>query len=209
MDAGLAGLLGGVIGAAVGAIGAVGSAVVTGRKTEMQVRIQVEAQLRQARMQIKAEDARQQLEPRRVAYTEFLTQARRISESKVEILLSLHLAYTERHSRTEEETMQSINGTLAELTEKLNLLTHLWSKVSIIGPASTSIPASALYRASTSTVSEILTYGSTVADAITNDTSFPDPENPFQRIGIAEQELFEAAQHFTTSVRPILDIDIR
>ncbi|WP_159403855.1 hypothetical protein [Streptomyces sp. NRRL S-646] len=71
MDAGLAGLLGGVIGAAVGAVGATASAWITGRKAEQQAKIQSEAQLGQARLQIDAERTRALRESRKSAYLAF------------------------------------------------------------------------------------------------------------------------------------------
>ncbi len=48
MDAGLVGLVGGLGGAALGALGATASAWITGRKTEVQARIQADAQLQKA-----------------------------------------------------------------------------------------------------------------------------------------------------------------
>ncbi|WP_354392699.1 hypothetical protein OH781_05795 [Streptomyces sp. NBC_01550] len=71
MDAGLAGLLGGIIGAAVGALGATASAWITGRKAEQQAKIQSEAQLGQARLQIDAERTRALRESRKSAYLAF------------------------------------------------------------------------------------------------------------------------------------------
>jgi hypothetical protein len=71
MDAGLAGLLGGVFGAAVGAVGATASAWITGRKAEQQAKIQSEAQLGQARLQIDAERTRALRESRKIAHLAF------------------------------------------------------------------------------------------------------------------------------------------
>ncbi|MFC9749944.1 hypothetical protein [Streptomyces niveus] len=71
MDAGLVGLLGGVIGAAVGALGATASAWITGGKAEQQAKIQSEAQMGQARLQIEAERSRALRESRKSAYVAF------------------------------------------------------------------------------------------------------------------------------------------
>ncbi|MFE4961638.1 hypothetical protein [Streptomyces sp. NPDC056660] len=74
MDAGLAGLLGGVIGAAVGAVGAIASAVITGNKSERLARLQVEAQIAQAELQVRAGYAQQQVGTRIEAHSKLLDQ---------------------------------------------------------------------------------------------------------------------------------------
>ncbi|MFK4869013.1 hypothetical protein ACI3K4_27745 [Streptomyces sp. CSMPJR101] len=74
MDAGLVGLLGGVIGAAVGAAGAVTSAVITGRRGERLARMQIEAQMSQAQLQVRATYTQQQVAKRIDAHAKLLDQ---------------------------------------------------------------------------------------------------------------------------------------
>ncbi|MFC8816862.1 hypothetical protein [Streptomyces rochei] len=207
MDAGLAGLLGGIIGAAVGAVGAVASAAVTSRKAETQARTQSEMQLQQLKMQLRADTVRQQHDPRREAYAEFLTQARRIGESKGNIYLALHLAHTERESRPEEEILLSIHESIDELAGMLNDLTGLWSKVNVLGPDSIYIPASRLYTAASRVVAGILEYAKEVNRAIIDNAPFPDPEAPFMGDADSDQAILEASGEFPDAIRPVLDID--
>ncbi|MFJ8081825.1 hypothetical protein ACIQ6Y_14555 [Streptomyces sp. NPDC096205] len=207
MDAGLAGLLGGIIGAAVGAVGAVGSAAVTGRKAENQARIQSQMQLQQLRMQIRADTVRQQHDPRREAYANFLTQARRIGESKANIYMSLHNAYIDRETRPTEEIVSRIHEPLDELTGKLNVLTELWSMVNVVGPDSLYLPASRLYRVACEIVEGMLEYSHEVNIAIMENSIFPDPEDSFTRDASLDQALLEASSNFLDTIRPILDIE--
>lgn len=71
MDAGLAALLG----AAVGTIGTAAAAWVSGFFARSQMKLQIEAQERQAERQIRADHVSQLREPRRQAYSEFSSQA--------------------------------------------------------------------------------------------------------------------------------------
>ncbi|MGW2055577.1 hypothetical protein ACWCOZ_16900 [Streptomyces sp. NPDC001840] len=207
MDAGLAGLLGGIIGAAVGAVGAVGSAAVTGRKAETQARIQSEMQLQQLKLQLRADTVRQQHDPRREAYAEFLTQARRMGYSKANIYMVLHTAYLDRASRPTDELISSIHEPLDELTGKLEDLTGLWSVVNILGPDSVHIPASRLYKESCKIVEAVLEYSQEVIAAIMEDAPFPDPVNSLARSEDCERALLSAVGDFLDAIRPILDID--
>ncbi|MYU37742.1 hypothetical protein GTW52_32345 [Streptomyces sp. SID8358] len=206
MDAGLAGLLGGIIGAAVGAIGAVGSAAVAGRKAEKQAHIQSQTQLRQLRMQIKADIILQQHSPRQEAYASFLAQARKVGESKANIYLALHSAYIDRHSHPTEEIVERIHGPLDELTSKLNSLTEIRSTVNVLGPDSIDSETSRLYRVACEIVKEILEYSHKVNIAIMENSTFPDPEDTFTRDANLDRALLEASSGFLDAVRPILDI---
>ncbi|MFG3098242.1 hypothetical protein [Streptomyces sp. NPDC048202] len=207
MDAGLAGLLGGIIGAVVGAVGAVASAAVTGRKAEAQARIQSEMQLQQLRLQLRADVIRQQHDPRREAYAEFLAQAREIGHPKANIYMALHTAYLDRESRPMDELVSNIHGPIDGLSGKLHDLTVKYSVVNVLGPDSLRVPASRLYVEACRVVELVIEDSREVTTAIIDNAPFPGLEDSLARAGDLEGSLLSAADDFLDAIRPILDLD--
>ncbi|MEU6965040.1 hypothetical protein [Streptomyces chrestomyceticus] len=123
MDAGLAGLLGGVIGAAVGALGAAGSAYITGRKSEQQARLHVQAQQAQAQWQLRLEHLNQRREPRAQAYAAVLALANEVLQLAERAL-----------DRQEAQDENGFRALAQQIREKEERIEPLYTRVLLEGP---------------------------------------------------------------------------